>query len=65
MLLEAEAEALGVTRVERKAVRRAEECTVTGTSSRMLEGMSLLSMRLMRGEVRSISQILMKHGSQY
>lgn len=31
----------GVTSVERKAVRRVDEPTVTGSSSRMLEGTSL------------------------
>lgn len=36
----------GVTRVERKAVRRGEVRMVTGTSSRMLVGTSLLSIRL-------------------
>lgn len=45
---------LGVTRVERKAVRRGEVRIVTGTSSRMLEGTSLLSMRLREsGSARS------------
>lgn len=33
-------------RVERKAVRRAFEWIVTGTSSRMFEGTSLFSIRL-------------------
>lgn len=37
----------GVTRVERKAVRRGEDRTETGISSRMLEGTSLWSMRLL------------------
>ena len=36
----------GVTRVERKAVRRGEERTETGISSRMFEGTSLWSIRL-------------------
>lgn len=36
----------GVTAVERNAVKRGEERTVTGTSSKMLEGTSLFSIRL-------------------
>lgn len=36
----------GVTIVERKAVRRLDEWTVTGTSSRMLDGTSLWSIKL-------------------
>lgn len=36
----------GVTSVERKAVRRAEEWTTTGISSRMFVGTTLCSIRL-------------------
>ena len=40
------ADEVGVTRVERKAVSRGEDRTLTGTSSSMLEGTSLLSIKL-------------------
>lgn len=47
-------------RVERKAVRRAFERMVTGTSSRMLEGTSLFSIKL-RGQL--LVRILPGHRS--
>lgn len=48
---EADAEEGVEVRVERKAVRRAEEWMATGSSSRIFEGMSLCSIKLRGGNV--------------